>query len=169
MTPPDRTARRVDRRQPAAALLHRVRLVRPAHVVLAWNVDQCLRLLKGAAPLDGRDVEHVRSRTEGRSVPLHAAENTRARVHPFFGHRDLDVVPTRDRDGRDLRATLPVQDTEQSFLADHGDEGSWLAVDVGAEEWAHLRESPIVEVVRRRLVVPREVTRTRGWTQQSAG
>src|SRR6266542_1232943 len=167
VAPANGAGRGVDRGQRSPPLLPGIAEPAPAHVGLSQ--EELLGLPEGAAPVHRGDVERVRPRAEGRSIPLHPTERARADVHSLAGERDVDVLPAADRDLVEVFATLAVQDMEQSVLAGHRDEPAGRALHLGAEERAHLRRIPSVIVVWHDLVVPRELPSARVEDDQAIG
>jgi len=56
-----------------------------------------------------------------------------------------------------MLVAVPIQDMKQPVFPHYGDQSPLFSFDVGAEQWAHLSQIPIVRVMGHCLVMPFEL------------
>ena len=93
----------------------------------------------------------------GRTVPLHAAEQTGAAMHAFDGRERVDVLARGDRHLVELVMAVAVEQAKQPVLAADADHLVLLAVDGRLEQRADLAQIGVVHVVGNELAVPQEL------------
>src|SRR5207244_86505 len=95
IAPPYYPCDSVDGRDPPLSLL--VTDTASAHERLARHVADVLVHVKRVAPVDGGHDEEIEAGMVGRPVPLHTANEARARARTFRGDRRGDVLDRRHR------------------------------------------------------------------------
>src|SRR5262245_4785646 len=92
-----------------------------------------------------------------RPVPLHAAEKTWATMHAFHRRRRVDIFARGDWHLIELIVAVAVEQSEQTILAAHCDDGVRLAGYGRLEQGTDLAQIGIMHVVGNELAIPQEL------------
>src|SRR6202035_607468 len=120
-------------------------------IKIGVKMRRLLVFLNDGAPVIRRFEQRIGGGIVGRAAPFGAAERARANADRVT-QGNIDIFTGDEWDGVKLFVGIAIDEFEEAVFTGCGDDVALLAIDCSGKYGTHLRQIPIVNVVRDCLV-----------------